>query len=473
MFNWALDWFDAELASHPIAATAPRCGSSRPPPARETKHSFAELSRRSNQVANFLRAQGLQRGDHLLLLLGNVVPLWETMLAAIKLGVVVIPATTLLTPEELRDRLERGAAQAGGGRRRTRSRSSMVLAVARCSASWSAAARCPAGLPFEQTAGLSRRPSCRTGATRPDDPMLLYFTSGTTAKPKLVRHTPAQLSGRRAVDACSGSGCSPATCISTSRRPAGPSTPGAASSRPGTPAPRVFVVQLSRASTPRRLLATCWSAAASPRYARRRPCGGMLIQEHAGRRGKVALREVLRRRRAAQPGSDRSGARSLGLTIRDGYGQTETTAHDRQSARASRSRSARWAGRCRATSIALTRCRRPAGRGGRDHAAARRRASRRPDAGLSGRGAARLPEPMRDGYYRTGDVALRDDDGYHHLRRPRRRRLQGLGLPHQPVRAGERADRARGGGRGRGGADARTRSGWPMPKAYRDPDLGP
>ena len=69
------------------------------------------LSRRSNQVANFLRAQGLKRGDHLLLLLGNVVPLWETMLAAMKLGVVVIPATTLLTPDELQDRLDRGRAK--------------------------------------------------------------------------------------------------------------------------------------------------------------------------------------------------------------------------------------------------------------------------------------------------------------------------------------------------------------------------
>src|SRR5207237_3984724 len=53
-----------------------------------------------------------KRGDHLLLLLGNVVPLWETMLAAMKLGVVVIPATTLLTPDELRDRLDRGRARA-------------------------------------------------------------------------------------------------------------------------------------------------------------------------------------------------------------------------------------------------------------------------------------------------------------------------------------------------------------------------
>src|ERR1700716_2999821 len=110
-FNWALDWFDAELARNAdsknrTALWIVDAGSN-----KETKLSFEALSRRSNQVANFLRAQGLKRGDHLLLLLGNVVPLWETMLASIKLGVVVIPATTLLTPDELQDRLDRGRAK--------------------------------------------------------------------------------------------------------------------------------------------------------------------------------------------------------------------------------------------------------------------------------------------------------------------------------------------------------------------------
>src|SRR3954454_16901589 len=110
-FNWALDWFDAELAGNAdskdrTALWIVDAGSD-----KQTKLSFSALSRRSNQVANFLRAQGLRRGDHLLLLLGNVVPLWETMLAAMKLGAVVIPATTLLTPDELRDRLDRGRAK--------------------------------------------------------------------------------------------------------------------------------------------------------------------------------------------------------------------------------------------------------------------------------------------------------------------------------------------------------------------------
>src|ERR1700761_9729795 len=113
-FNWALDCFDAELARDPASKDRPALWIVEAATGKEAKPSFETMSRRSNQVANFLRAQGLKRGDHLLLLLGNVVPLWETMLACIKLGVVVIPATTLLTPDELRDRLDRGRAKAGG-----------------------------------------------------------------------------------------------------------------------------------------------------------------------------------------------------------------------------------------------------------------------------------------------------------------------------------------------------------------------
>src|SRR2546430_8664083 len=186
-FNWALDWLDAELARNPESKDRPALWIVDAGSNRETTFSFAALSRRSNQVANFLRAQGLKRGDHLLLLLGNVVPLWETMLAAMKLGVVVIPATTLLTPDELRDRLDRGRARAVvatqdqvakfaglGGDRLVR-----IVVGGTGKDGW---------LPFEEAANASDT-FAPDGPTQADDPMLLYFTSGTTAKPKLVRHS--------------------------------------------------------------------------------------------------------------------------------------------------------------------------------------------------------------------------------------------------------------------------------------------
>ena len=70
--------------------------------------SFAELSDRSSRLANGLRSVGVRRGDRILVMLGKIAPLWETMLAAMKLGAVVIPATTLLAPADLEDRVRRG-----------------------------------------------------------------------------------------------------------------------------------------------------------------------------------------------------------------------------------------------------------------------------------------------------------------------------------------------------------------------------
>src|ERR1700749_3554629 len=185
-FNWALDWFDAELARDPESRDRTALWIVDADHDRQTKLSFATLSLRSNQVANFLRAQGLQRGDHLLLLLGNVVPLWETMLAAIKLGVVVIPATTLLTPDELRDRLDRGRAKGVVASQDQVAKFAGLSGGHLIRIVVGASSKQEGGLSYEQAAELPEifKPDGPTGA---DDPMLLYFTSGTTAKPKLVR----------------------------------------------------------------------------------------------------------------------------------------------------------------------------------------------------------------------------------------------------------------------------------------------
>jgi acetyl-CoA synthetase len=102
-FNWAIDYFDAIAQGNdqPALHIVEESGT-------QARLSYAELSRRSSQVASFLTSLGAKPGDRILLMMGNEVPLWESMLAAIKLGAVVIPATTLLSGADLMDRLERG-----------------------------------------------------------------------------------------------------------------------------------------------------------------------------------------------------------------------------------------------------------------------------------------------------------------------------------------------------------------------------
>ena len=117
-FNWALDWFDVIATEHPdrtalriIAPPGPQptgTGSPATNGDRGTRISYAEMAGRSNQVANWLREAGVRRGDRLLLMLGNIAPLWETILAAMKLGAVIIPTSTLLGPPDLADRISRG-----------------------------------------------------------------------------------------------------------------------------------------------------------------------------------------------------------------------------------------------------------------------------------------------------------------------------------------------------------------------------
>src|SRR5215470_4203142 len=173
-FNWALDWFDAELARDPESRDRTALWIVDAGSERETKLSFAELSQRSNRVANFMRAQGLKRGDHLLLLLGNVVPLWETMLAAMKLGVVVIPATTLLTPDELQDRLDRGRARVVVATQDQVGKFASLRADKLVRIVVGASADVDGWLPFEEAANASGT-FAPDGPTNADDPMLLYF----------------------------------------------------------------------------------------------------------------------------------------------------------------------------------------------------------------------------------------------------------------------------------------------------------
>jgi acetyl-CoA synthetase len=179
-FNWALDYFDTYARGNKKLALWIVDDSN-----TEIKLSFAEMSQRSNQVANFLREEGVRRGDRILVQLPNHVAMWEVMLAAIKLGAVVIPAATLLTVEDLRDRLERGKARhivtipAQIEKYSNLSADYVRIIVDGEAKNWIAYSR-----------AYDKGPDFTADAdTRANDPLMLYFTSGTTALPKVVLHT--------------------------------------------------------------------------------------------------------------------------------------------------------------------------------------------------------------------------------------------------------------------------------------------
>ena len=320
-FNWALDWFDAELATGAdskdrAALWIVDAGSD-----RQTKLSFAALSRRSSQVANFLRAQGLKRGDHLLLLLGNVVPLWETMLAAMKLGVVVIPATTLLTPDELRDRLDRGRAKAVVATQDQVAKFAKLGAEQLVRIVVGATSEHDGWLPFEAAASASET-FAPDGPTHPDDPMLLYFTSGTTAKPKLVRHSQRSypVGG---LSTMYWLGLQPGDVHLNISSPGWAKHAWSCFFAPWNAGATVFVVNQPRFDA-KGLLATIGrcgvtTLCAPPTVWR------LFIQERLAD-FKVNLREVCGAGEPLNPEVIDQVRAAWGLTIRDGYGQTETTA---------------------------------------------------------------------------------------------------------------------------------------------------
>ncbi len=312
-FNWALDWFDAELAR----------GESANRPALKivgdgaAELTFAELSHRSNRVANGLRALGVKRGDRILLMLGNVVALWETMLAAMKLGAVMIPASTLLTQSDLLDRFERGRVR-------------HVIAGPNEAAKFAGTAEdltlicvgdAPAG--WHRYEALRQAPAdfAPDGETRATDPLLLYFTSGTTAKPKLVQHSQqsypvGHLTTMYVV------GIKPGDLHLNISSPGWAKHAYSCVFAPWNAGAAVFIVNQPRFNARGMLdaiVANHVTTICAPPTVWR-----MLVQEDLTS-WKTALREVCSAGEPLNPEVIEQVRAAWGLTVRDFYGQTETT----------------------------------------------------------------------------------------------------------------------------------------------------
>ncbi len=312
-FNWALDYFDpAAQGNHrPGLWVVDDAGS-------EIKLSFAELSARSNQAANFLRAQGVHRGDRLLIMLPNVVPLWEVTLAALKLGAVISPASTLLTPADLHDRIDRGDMR-------------HVLVDAAIAGKFD-------GLPGHFTrivaggeaAGWTRYEDAYQastsfapdGPTHANDPFLLYFTSGTTARPKMVLHSHQSYPVGH-LSTLYWIGLQPGDVHYNISSPGWAKHAWSSFFAPWNAEATVFVYNLPRFDAKKTL-------AALARYEVTTLCAPptvwrMLILEDLAAYP-VKLREVVGAGEPLNPEIIERVKNGWGLTLRDGYGQTETTA---------------------------------------------------------------------------------------------------------------------------------------------------
>ncbi|MGB8381078.1 MAG: AMP-binding protein [Dermatophilaceae bacterium] len=178
-FNWAVDWFDSVARDNdsPALVIVEEDGS-------EVQRTYQELSRASDRLAAWLADRGVRKGDPVVLMLGNQVELWESMLAIMKLGAVILPTTTAITAPDLVDRMVRAQA-------------SQVICGAGDVALFDAVPGDYTRISVGQAAGwddlrgaqhLEHVPVEHPG-TAPGDRLLLYFTSGTTSRPKLVEHT--------------------------------------------------------------------------------------------------------------------------------------------------------------------------------------------------------------------------------------------------------------------------------------------
>ena len=271
---------------------------------------------KSSQLANGLRALGAKRGDRLLMMLGVVPELWATMLASMKLGLVLIPAMPTLGQADIADRHRARTGQIPGRARALTRRNSLGLPMA-SSASRSARRR-KAGAP---TTRFSEAKSSRPmGPTKADDPMLLYFTSGTTARSKLVVHTHASYPIGH-LSTMYGLGIRPGDAHLNISSPGWAKHAWSSFFAPWNAGATIIALALRfepRAALDALVEHQVTVFCAPPTVWR------MLIQ-HDLRQWKVVLREVNAAGEPVNPEIIEQVGRAWGLSLRNSYGQTETT----------------------------------------------------------------------------------------------------------------------------------------------------
>jgi acetyl-CoA synthetase len=324
-FCWAVDWFDAIARGNdrPALTIVEEDESS-------STVSFDDMARRSDRVAAWLGSLGVRRGDSVILMLGNQVELWETMLAVMKLGAVIVPTTTAVGPGDLADRMERVSARAvvtnASEVHKLDELPGDYVRVAVGSdpsgdRSGDPSSGAPEGWHSFADAHASDAGPARHPGTGPDDRLLLYFTSGTTSRPKLVEHTQRSYPVGH-LTTMYWLGLRPGDVHLNISSPGWAKHAWSSFFAPWIAEATIFVYNYARfdAAALLRVLRdhAVTSLCAPPTVWR------MLIKSDLSG-GPGALREVVGAGEPLNPEVIAQVEKAWGLTIRDGYGQTETT----------------------------------------------------------------------------------------------------------------------------------------------------
>ncbi|MBI2185346.1 MAG: AMP-binding protein [Thaumarchaeota archaeon] len=185
-FNWASNVFDAysndpsKVALHWVDDQG-----------TERKATFTDLTNRSKRFAAVLQSLGIGKGDRIYVMLPNIPEWWELALGCIRLGAVLMPATTMLTPKDIKYRLAESSATVVVTDTEGAVKVDEVRGDAATVKEWILLDGDRAGwrsYTALMTKPLEMKP---VEKTRSSDPMLIYFTSGTVGYPKMVLHTQA------------------------------------------------------------------------------------------------------------------------------------------------------------------------------------------------------------------------------------------------------------------------------------------
>lgn len=311
-FNWALDWFDVIARDNP--RTALRIVGTEP---ADLEVSFEQMRVSSNRIAHHLKSLGLKRDERVLLMIGNAPELWASMLACMKLGCPVIPASTLLTVPDLQDRVERGGLRAVIAEPGIASRFAEVPGAP---LRFLSTGQAPGWGSLDDASASSSEFQPEV-ATASSELMLLYFTSGTTAKPKLVPHTHASYPIGH-LSTMYWAGLQPGDVHLNLSSPGWAKHAWSCLFAPWNAEATVVAQTAGRFEATRLLeqLERCGVTVfcAPPTVWR------LLVQQDLSRY-RVVLREALSAGEPLNPEIIASVEKSWGITVRDGYGQTETT----------------------------------------------------------------------------------------------------------------------------------------------------